>query len=81
MDLEECARQLMEGRQGDALKKLTESEAGAKLAARFDGAEVERAARAGDSASLSKLLGAVLSTPEGRAFAEQVRKAVDQGGR
>lgn len=81
MDLEKAARELMNGKNGAALKKLTESENGAALAGRFDGAEIERAAKNGDTAALSKLLRQVLSSPEGASFAAQVQKAVNGGGR
>lgn len=81
MDLERYARELQNGKNGAALKKLTESGAGAALAERVDGAAIERAARAGDARALTKLLQGVLSTPEGASFAAQVKRAVDGGGR
>lgn len=81
MDMEKYAKQLMEGKNGDALKKAVQSDAGARLAARFDGAAVEKAARDGDSEALSGLLKNILSTPEGRDFAAQVQKAVRDNGR
>lgn len=81
MDLEQEARKLQNGTGGDALKKLTQSGAGAALAAKFDGEAIERAARSGDSKALSQLLQSVLSTPEGAQFASEVQKAVSGGGR
>ena len=80
MDMEKMAKKIMEGSSGDALKKLTESKDGARLAARFSGSAVEEAARRGDTAELTRLLGTILSTDEGRQFAEQVRKAMDGHG-
>ena len=80
MDLEQCARQLMNGEKGEALRRLTESGDGAALAARFDGEAVGRAARSGDAESLAALLKSVLSTPEGARFAEQVRRTVNGHG-
>ena len=81
MDLEQAARQLMAGKNGAALQQITQSQEGARLAARFDGAKLERAAQAGDTQALAALLKDVLSTPEGRSFAAQVQKAVDGHGR
>ena len=80
MDLEQAARALQSGKNGAALKKLTESEAGAALAGKVDGAAIEQAARSGDTKALSELLKTVLSTPEGAAFAAQVTKAVRGDG-
>lgn len=81
MDFENYAKQLMKGKNGGALQSLTQSETGAKLAARFDGAAIEKAAREGDKQALSQLLQGVLNTPEGRDFAAQVQKAVKEHGR
>ena len=81
MDLEQAARQLRNGENGAALQKITESEAGAALAGRFDGAAIEQAAKSGDAAALSALLKGILSTPEGARFAEQVQRAVNGRGR
>ena len=71
----------MAGGSGDALQKLTESKDGVRLAERFNGTAVEEAARRGDTAELTRLLGTILATEEGRQFAEQVRKAMDGHGR
>lgn len=81
MDMEKMALRLMNGENGAALKALTESEAGARLAARFDGRSVEQALREGDDETLRGVLQSVLGTPEGRRFAEQVREAMDGHGR
>ena len=81
MDIGKMAEKIMSGDRGDTLKKLTASKEGTRLAARFDGDAVEKAARRGDSAELTRLLGTILSTEEGRQFAEQVRKAMDGHGR
>lgn len=81
MELEKYAKQWLQGENGDALKKLAESEAGAKLAARLDGGQIENAARTGDTKALADILKGVLSTPEGKSFAQQVQKAVKRDGR
>ena len=81
MDLEEYARQLRQGKQGAALDGLARSEAGARLAARLDGKELERAAKSGDMQELGRMLQSILATPEGKTFADQVRKAVKRDGR
>lgn len=81
MDLEKYAKKALEGKDTGALEALTRSEAGEKLLARFDGAAMEKAARSGDMNALSALLKTVLSTPEGREFAETVKKAAGGHGR
>ena len=81
MDLEKYARQVRDGKQGQALEVLARSEAGAKLAARLDGESLEKAARSGDMEQLGRILQEVLSTTEGKRFAAQVQKAVKPDGR
>ena len=81
MDFEKYAKQLKEGKSGDALQKLTESEAGSRLAAQVDASKLTEAARQGDASALSAMLRDILSTPEGRSFAAQVEKAVNSDGR
>ena len=56
MDLEKYAQQVKQSEQGAALEKLTQSEAGAKLANKLDGAKLEQAAKAGDMKALSAML-------------------------
>lgn len=81
MDFEQYVRELMNGKNGAALQKLTQSAAGEALAGKLDGAALEKAARSGDTAALTKLLRDVLSTSEGASFAAQVQKAVNGDGR
>lgn len=81
MDLEEYARQVRRSSSGAALDSLARSGAGEKLAAGLDKAALEKAARAGDMQTLGRLLQGVLASPEGRQFAQQVRKAVEKDGR
>jgi hypothetical protein len=81
MDLEQYAQQLRAGASGKALEALTQSETGAKLAAKVDGPALEAAAKAGDGQALAKLMQGILATPEGQNFARQVQKAVGRDGR
>lgn len=81
MDMQEYARRVMQGKDGAALDALTQSETGARLAAKFDGAALEAAARSGDMQTLSKLMKQILDTPEGRRFAAEVQKTVGRDGR
>ena len=81
MDLDKYIRELKYGKSADALKQLTESEAGARLAGKVDVSKLEAAARQGDMNTLSAMLKTILSTPEGRNFAAQVERAVKQNGR
>lgn len=81
MDLDQAAKKVLAGKDTAALQKLTDSDAAARLAARFDGAAVERAAREGDGHALGELMRTILATPEGRRFAAEVQKAVGENGR
>lgn len=79
MNWEEQARDLMKSETGKSLESLMNSEIGTRLAQSLDGAAVEQAARSGDPNVLSALLRNILETPEGKVFAEQVRKTVKHG--
>ena len=81
MDLDKYIRELKYGKSAEALKKLTESEAGARLAGKVDVSKLEKAAQQGDMRTLSAMLQSVLATPEGRSFAAQVERAVRENGR
>ncbi len=81
MDMEKLAKQALAGKNTAALESLAKSGAGGKLASQIDGAALEKAARAGDMNALSAMLKDVLSTPEGREFIGQVKKAADGHGR
>ena len=81
MDLEEYARQVRKGGQGQALEKLASSAQGERLLEKVDREALEKAARAGDMKALGGLMRDILATPEGRAFAAQVEKAVKRDGR
>ena len=75
MELKELEQKLKSNPQ---LRSAAGSETAKKLLERLDGAAVERAAKQGDTAALQKFLAQALSTPEGKALAEQVRNAVDK---
>lgn len=79
MKWEEQARQLMNGEMGKSFQSLMDSETGKAVARSMDGSAVEAAAKTGDTKALAALLKNLLETPEGKAFAEQVRKTVKHG--
>ena len=60
----------------DHLGELADAPESRALGARFDEAELREAARQGDTAAMQDILRRVLSTPEGRALAEKVHRAV-----
>ena len=64
------------GRTGE-LRRLAESEDGARLAAMLDQKALERAAASGDGEALRGILGTVLRTEEGRRLAESIRKMME----
>ena len=73
MDLNKMEQKL---KTKDGLGALAGSPEGKKLAAEFDEREVRAAATQGDTAAMQDILRRVLSTPEGRALAEKVQRAV-----
>lgn len=79
MNWEEQAQQLMKGTMGDSLRSVIDSETGRQLAQTLNGHAVEQAAREGDAKALSSLLKQVLATPEGKRFAEQIQRTVNNG--
>ena len=77
MDLDTLKREL---EAKDAMRAVAQSAEAKKLMEGVDAAAVETAVKSGDTAALKGILANVLSTPEGRALAEKVRKAVGQDG-
>jgi len=74
MDAEKLARELERSGKSEALRRLGSSAEGKRLEGMIDGAALQKAFQSGDAASLQKMLGALLSTPEGKALAEDVSK-------
>ena len=72
-DMEQLARELERGGKGEALRQIGSSPAGKKLESMIDGAALEKALQRGDAAALKRMLGALLSTPEGKTLSDQVR--------
>ena len=72
MDAEKFARELKKDGRGEALRRLGSSAEGKKLERMIDGEALQKAFQRGDAASLKKMLGALLSTPEGKALAEDI---------
>jgi len=71
---EDLGRQLQQSGKTDQIKKLAQSEDGARLTKQMDTAAVEAAVRSGDSEAMRRLLGQILSTDEGKRLAEQVKQ-------
>ena len=59
-----------------ALREVSESAEARKLLRELDGGSIESALKRGDTAALSAAFAKLISTPEGKTLAEQVRKAV-----
>ncbi len=75
MDLGKLEQKL---RGNDALGAIARSPEGKTLASKIDSDALRTAAQQGDTAALQDILRRVLSTPEGRALAEKVQKAVEK---
>lgn len=78
MDIGKYSQELLQGKNAEALKKLADGEDGRRVASMVDVNQLEAAAKAGNTAALGSMLRQILSTPEGRRLAEQVKKAVDR---
>ena len=72
MDLDGMKREL---EKNGALRAAASSDSAKKLMKNLDAAGLEQAAKRGDTEALKRYLTQVLATPEGKALAEQVRKA------
>ena len=73
-NIEAFGTELLNSKKGDSIRALADSAEGKALSEKLDPAEVERAARSGDAEAIKKLIGTVLSTPEGRSLAEKLSK-------
>ena len=67
-------------RQGktEGIRALADSADGQKLSKMIDGAAVEKAVKAGDSAALQQILRGVLGTAEGQRLAESIRSMMQK---
>ena len=61
-----------------ALREVSKSAEAQKLLKELDGESIESALKRGDTAALSAAFQKLISTPEGKTLAAQVRKAVGQ---
>lgn len=75
MDLGEIKRKV---ESSGVLREAAQSAEAQKLLQEFDGESIESALKRGDTAALGAAFKKMLSTPEGKTLAEQVRKAVGQ---
>lgn len=71
---EELSRELERRGKAEKLRSLADSAAGRGLAASPEAAALAAAAAGGDGKSLQRLLGGILSTPEGRQLLADVQK-------
>lgn len=77
MDLGQYSQSLLSSKNAGALKRLSESENGRRVAGLLDEGQLKRAVESGDGDALRSALDTILSTPEGRALAAEVKKVVD----
>ena len=61
-----------------SLRAAANSREAARLLRQVDPRQVEQAARQGDAEALKRAMSQILSTPEGQALAERVRRAVEK---
>lgn len=77
MDIEKYSESVLGSKNAGALRRLSESENGRRVADMLDEEKLKRAMQSGDGEMLTAALEKILSTPEGRALAADVKKAVD----
>lgn len=77
-NFEDLGRELERRGKTDEIKRIAESEDGQRLGRMVNSADIERAAKSGDSAALQDMLRRVLSTDEGKRLAENVRKMMQE---
>lgn len=77
MDIEKYSESILGSKNAGALRRLSESENGRRVADMLDEEKLKRAMQSGDGEMLTAALKRILSTPEGRALAADVKKAVD----
>ena len=73
-DWEALEKELERRGKAEALKQLADSPEGRQLSRMLDARALSRAAGAGDKEALRKLLGAALSSREGRRLAQQLQE-------
>ena len=74
--LENFEREINSSPAAEKLREAAASREGQKVLQGLDTAAVEKAARSGDMQALKNILSDVLSTPEGKALAEKVRRSM-----
>lgn len=77
MDIEKYSEGVLNLKNAGALRRLSESENGRRVADMLDEEKLKRAMQSGDGEALTAALQKILATPEGRALAADVKKAVD----
>lgn len=73
-NFEEIGRSLERSGKADKIKQLADSADGQKISRMIDAKAMETAARNGDSQALKSMLGAVLSTDEGKRLAQELNR-------
>lgn len=71
-DWEALQKELLNGKNGDAYRRMADSAEARRLSKSISPGEAESALRSGDPERLGALLRQVLSTPEGRSLAEKL---------
>ena len=74
---EQLGRELERRGKTEDIKRIAESPDGQKLSQMINPAEIEQAAKSGDSDALRNMLSQVLSTDEGKRLAESVKKIME----
>ena len=73
-NFEDIGRELERSGKADRIKQLAESADGQKISRMIDAKAVENAAKTGDSQALKGMLGAILSTDEGKRLAGELSR-------
>ncbi len=72
--MDDALEKMLKGKNGEALRALSESEEARRLGASLPEGAAEAAVRSGDAEAMRAVLQKLLSTDEGRALAEKITK-------
>ena len=75
-ELEKLGGELLQGEQGEVIRRLADTDAARRLQQRVDTGALERAAKAGDTEAMRAQLSRALSGAEGQALLQQLQAAL-----
>lgn len=75
-NFDSLGKELMNGKNAEKIKELANSVEGQKIGGMIDTKAAERAIKSGDASAIQKILAQVLSTDEGKRFADEISRTI-----